>query len=90
MGTAIEGRSPAGELLERSHRLGADPRNTNFAGGNTSAKGVETDPATGEPVELKAMSAFERKVVHDAVAAAGATSVSKGEEPNRRIVVQPA
>lgn len=45
---------------------------------------------TGEPVELKAMSAFERKIVHDAVAAAGATSVSKGEEPNRRIVVQPA
>ncbi len=45
--------------------------------------------ATGEPVELKAMTAFERKVVHDAVAAAGASSVSKGEEPNRRIVVQP-
>jgi rhamnulose-1-phosphate aldolase/alcohol dehydrogenase len=39
-------------LLERSNRLGADPRNTNYAGGNTSAKGVETDPATGTPVEL--------------------------------------
>lgn len=45
--------------------------------------------ATGEPVELKPMSAFERKIVHDAVAAAGATSTSKGEEPHRRIVVQP-
>ena len=45
---------------------------------------------TGEPVELKPMSAFERKIVHDAVAAAGATSTSKGEEPNRRIVVQPS
>ncbi|MGI5289372.1 bifunctional aldolase/short-chain dehydrogenase [Nonomuraea polychroma] len=40
------------ELLERSHRLGADPRNTNFAGGNTSAKGTESDPVTGEDVEL--------------------------------------
>ncbi|MFI9581988.1 bifunctional aldolase/short-chain dehydrogenase [Streptomyces sp. NPDC052236] len=39
-------------LLERSHRLGADPRNTNYAGGNTSAKGSVTDPVTGTPVEL--------------------------------------
>lgn len=40
------------ELLDRSNRLGSDPRNTNYAGGNTSAKGTETDPATGTPVEL--------------------------------------
>src|SRR3954465_913707 len=40
------------ELLERSNRLGADPRNTNYAGGNTSAKGTETDPVTGQPTEL--------------------------------------
>ncbi|MGI8668017.1 MAG: bifunctional aldolase/short-chain dehydrogenase [Jatrophihabitans sp.] len=40
------------ELIERSHRLGADPRNTNYAGGNTSAKGSDLDPVTGEPVEL--------------------------------------
>ncbi len=40
------------ELVTRSNRLGADPRNTNFAGGNTSAKGVERDPVTGEDVEL--------------------------------------
>jgi len=39
-------------LVERSNRLGADPRNTNYAGGNTSAKGVERDPVTGEDVEL--------------------------------------
>ena len=39
-------------LIERSNRLGADPRNTNYAGGNTSAKGTETDPVTGDPVEL--------------------------------------
>jgi rhamnulose-1-phosphate aldolase/alcohol dehydrogenase len=39
-------------LVERSNRLGADPRNTNYAGGNTSAKGEVTDPVTGQPVEL--------------------------------------
>ena len=40
------------ELLARSNRLGSDPRNTNYAGGNTSAKGTALDPVTGEPVEL--------------------------------------
>src|SRR6201984_3779285 len=40
------------ELIARSNRRGADPRNTNFAGGNTSAKGAATDPVTGEDVEL--------------------------------------
>jgi rhamnulose-1-phosphate aldolase/alcohol dehydrogenase len=40
------------DLVSRSNRLGADARNTNYAGGNTSAKGSEVDPVTGEPVEL--------------------------------------
>jgi rhamnulose-1-phosphate aldolase/alcohol dehydrogenase len=40
------------ELIARSNRLGADPRNTNYAGGNTSAKGSGVDPATGSAVEL--------------------------------------
>lgn len=40
------------ELLARSHRLGADARNTNYAGGNTSAKGTATDPVTGGDIEL--------------------------------------
>ena len=44
--------STASDLIARSNRLGADPRVTNYAGGNTSAKGTETDPVTGEPVEL--------------------------------------
>ncbi|MBN3931383.1 bifunctional aldolase/short-chain dehydrogenase [Streptomyces verrucosisporus] len=39
-------------LLARSHRLGSDPRNTNYAGGNTSAKGTGTDPVTGDGIEL--------------------------------------
>src|SRR5664279_5715964 len=42
----------AQDLIDRSNRLGADPRNTNYAGGNTSAKGTKTDPVTGQPVEL--------------------------------------
>ncbi|MFD7772535.1 bifunctional aldolase/short-chain dehydrogenase [Streptomyces sp. NPDC059753] len=44
--------SEVAALLARSNRLGADPRNTNYAGGNTSAKGSETDPVTGGDVEL--------------------------------------
>ncbi|MBO0679354.1 bifunctional aldolase/short-chain dehydrogenase [Mycolicibacterium sp. S2-37] len=40
------------ELVARSNRLGSDPKNTNYAGGNTSAKGTETDPVTGKPVDL--------------------------------------
>jgi len=39
-------------LLARSNELGADPTTTNFAGGNTSAKGSDTDPVTGQDVEL--------------------------------------
>jgi len=42
----------AAELIARSNRLGSDPKVTNYAGGNTSAKGTEIDPVTGEPVEL--------------------------------------
>ena len=45
---------------------------------------------TGQPKALEAMSPFERKVVHDAVAEAGLRSESEGEEPDRRVVVFPA
>jgi spoIIIJ-associated protein len=45
---------------------------------------------TGEPTKLRAMSPFERKIIHDAVALAGLRSESEGEEPNRRVVVFPA
>ncbi|WP_027344987.1 bifunctional rhamnulose-1-phosphate aldolase/short-chain dehydrogenase [Hamadaea tsunoensis] len=44
--------STVDDLIARSNRLGADPANTNYAGGNTSAKGTGTDPVTGDPVEL--------------------------------------
>ncbi|MFJ6097900.1 bifunctional aldolase/short-chain dehydrogenase [Williamsia muralis] len=39
-------------LIERSNRLGSDPKNTNYAGGNTSAKGTDIDPVTGADVDL--------------------------------------
>ncbi|MEV6078849.1 bifunctional aldolase/short-chain dehydrogenase [Streptomyces sp. NPDC052069] len=45
-------RRPASDLLKRSHRLGSDARNTNYAGGNTSAKGAGADPVTGAEVDL--------------------------------------
>jgi spoIIIJ-associated protein len=45
---------------------------------------------TGAPKRLTPMTAFERKVVHDAVAEAGLRSESEGEDPDRRVVVYPA
>ncbi len=43
---------PVERLVYRSNMLGADQRITNTGGGNTSAKLIETDPLTGEPVEV--------------------------------------
>jgi rhamnulose-1-phosphate aldolase len=50
--TSPETPVAASELIARSNRLGQDPKNTNYAGGNTSAKGTAIDPVTGEDVEL--------------------------------------
>lgn len=55
-----------------------------------AAEAVEKVRATGEKVLLSPMSPFERKVVHDAVAAAGLGSESEGVEPKRFVVVLPA
>ena len=49
-----------------------------------------TAKETGKPVSLDPMTPFERKIVHDAVAAAGLTSESEGQEPNRYVVVLPS
>jgi spoIIIJ-associated protein len=58
-------------------------------------EGIATDAVasvqeTGEPVSLKPMTPFERKVVHDVVAAAGLASDSEGVEPKRYVVVRPS
>jgi spoIIIJ-associated protein len=45
---------------------------------------------SGEAVRLAPMNPFERKIVHDVVAAAGLVSESEGEEPRRCVVVRPA
>ena len=45
---------------------------------------------TGQKVSLDPMSSFERKVVHDAVTAAGMVSESEGVEPRRRVVILPS
>ncbi|MFI1224037.1 MULTISPECIES: protein jag [unclassified Streptomyces] len=54
------------------------------------AKAADAVKSSGEPVKLDPMTPFERKVVHDAIAAAGLRSESEGEEPQRFVVVLPA
>ncbi|MGW4384251.1 Jag family protein [Kitasatospora sp. NPDC004531] len=54
------------------------------------AEAAERVRTSGEQVKLRPMTPFERKVVHDAVAAAGLRSESEGEEPQRCVVVLPA
>lgn len=51
---------------------------------------VEQVKSGGQLVRLGAMNAYERKVVHDAVAGAGLVSDSEGMDPNRRVVIHPA
>ena len=53
-----------------------------------AASAIEDARSSGEPVPMVPMNAFERKVVHDVVAAAGLVSDSEGTEPNRRVVVR--
>ena len=55
-----------------------------------AAEAVAEVRSSGERKALDPMTPFERKVVHDAVAAAGLASESEGEEPRRRVVVLPA
>jgi len=55
-----------------------------------ASKYVAEVKESGESVSLEPMSAFERKVVHDAVAAAGLSSESEGAEPKRHVVILPA
>jgi spoIIIJ-associated protein len=55
-----------------------------------AGRAIEKVKASGAPVALDAMNPFERKVVHDVVAAAGLVSDSEGEEPSRHVVVHPA
>ncbi|CAM5629642.1 Jag family protein [Streptomyces purpurascens] len=54
------------------------------------AKAAAEAKSTGEAVKMQPMTPFERKVVHDAVKAAGLRSESEGEEPQRFVVVLPA
>jgi spoIIIJ-associated protein len=58
--------------------------------GDLAAAAIESVKASGEPEHLRAMSAYERKLVHDLVAEAGLVSDSEGEGPRRHVVVHPA
>ncbi len=55
-----------------------------------AASAVAEARAAQEPVRLDSMNAFERKVVHDAVAEAGLSSESEGSDPDRYVVISPA
>ncbi len=55
-----------------------------------ATEAIERVKTSGESVALAPMNPFERKVVHDAVAAAGMTSDSDGVEPQRHVVIRPA
>jgi spoIIIJ-associated protein len=55
-----------------------------------ASEAVERVQSAGQRVSLEPMNPFERKIVHDAVAAAGLVSESEGEEPRRHVVVLPA
>lgn len=55
-----------------------------------AAEKIAVVKETGEQLSLSPMTSFERKVVHDAVAAAGLTSESEGAEPKRYVVILPA
>ena len=55
-----------------------------------ATRAVDEVRSSGQEVELEPLNAFERKVVHDVVAAAGLVSDSRGVEPQRYVVVQPA
>jgi spoIIIJ-associated protein len=56
----------------------------------TGTSAADAVKESGEPIKLAPMTPFERKIVHDAVAAAGLRSESEGQEPNRYVVVLPA
>ncbi|AXG15523.1 RNA-binding protein [Intrasporangium calvum] len=62
-------------------------RRATLVGLATSA--IDAVRASGEKQSLEPMSAFERKVVHDVVAAAGLVSESEGVDPNRHVVILP-
>ncbi len=56
----------------------------------TARRAIEEVKASGSRRELEPMTAFERKVVHDEVLAAGLRSESEGAEPSRYVVIQPS
>lgn len=56
----------------------------------TARRAIEEVKQSGAPRELEPMTAFERKVVHDEVLAAGLHSESEGTEPSRYVVIQPS
>lgn len=56
---------------------------------SSASAAIEQARTTNTPVPMTSMNPFERKIVHDAVASAGLSSASEGDEPDRHVVVHP-
>ncbi len=76
---------PSRDLIARSNRLGADPRNTNYAGGNTSAKGTETDPVTGRAGGADVGEGLRRRPGHADREEPGGAAAGPAARPGRRL-----
>jgi len=79
-----------GELSRLMLDIGGHRANRRAELEKLAAEVVDRVRDGGEPQRLDPMNPFERKVVHDTVAAAGMISESEGEEPQRRVVVLPS
>ena len=77
--------SAAAELIARSNRLGADPKNTNYAGGNTSAKGTETDPVTGDGRRAAVGQGLRRRPRHPDGGRSRRAAAGPDARPRRRL-----
>ena len=53
-------------------------------------RSAEEVKESGKALKLEPMNAFERKIIHDTIQKLGLTSESEGEDPDRRVVIQPA
>ena len=61
-----------------------------FKMADASAKKAAEAKASGAPIKLAPMNAFERKIIHDTIQDLGLTSESDGEDPHRYVVIYPA
>ena len=84
-GGARDMTAPSTTLIARSNRLGADPRNTNYAGGNTSAKGDRDRPGHRRPGGTVVGQGIRRRPRHADRGRAGRAAAGPAARPGRRL-----